>query len=750
MGSAELAATTHMSERGAGWFDYNPGYFVELQDLSSERNADVGLGTSTLTNVEVVYLEAEGALYDLATGRLHYFNGHNSTKFTISENPTVVLLSEAQTDLDPLPSLEASTSRVAMDLLLAADEDLSVEFFGNIRGDFVLTTKISADHGHSVTRGFSNSFDLQDSTVTESLLTLAGDNANPDQLANIDTLLATDNFLDGVGNDIYLGNGVEKVINSGYQVTDIVKFDGARENYRIEFGRLDSDGRILGLSTEASANLSDFQGSPNAAYTRVIDLRSDEDGGRGDNYLFDIGRVHFVGSNEWVGLRSEVWDDNTLGVTSHNPNEHFSVFDEASINQAFDNGTLTRLELRYYARTLDQLEDGVVGVQGRYEPSMGVNLDYNDRDRLRIEDYSSGYNLSQGWASFDDQGRFILDAQGNVVLYQAGEQPQTGTLKQVLLIDVPAGGLIAVDGFHQIQFTDAEFDIQARYTSWANDTWNINYTDANGDHAVADDVFTEGRIEMGDLGGRVDLSETEMQDFVALAESDQQGAQMLAYGVNDGAGDDVIKLHSTDYHQSVWLSAGDDFVHFTGTQNLEPFEALYSEEVKLDVASERFDMRVAHILLDDNGEPVTRLNGKVWFVSSDMSNAVQAVVLTDKLSSSSDAYLGQKIIVGAREIRFSDTRIELGGELREEDWNDDGVVDMVVQRGSNLGEVLSFRASDGEMRDRLEGFGGDDVLVGGSGGDELEGGAGNDLLVGGENGTTDNSWDNLTGRQCGI
>ena len=75
VGSAELAATTHMSERGAGWFDYNPGYFVELQDLSSERNADVGLGTSTLTNVEVVYLEAEGALYDLATGQLHYFNG---------------------------------------------------------------------------------------------------------------------------------------------------------------------------------------------------------------------------------------------------------------------------------------------------------------------------------------------------------------------------------------------------------------------------------------------------------------------------------------------------------------------------------------------------------------------------------------------------------------------------------------------------------------------------------------------------
>ena len=200
-----------------------------------------------------------------------------------------------------------------------------------------------------MTRGFSNSFDLQDPAVTESLLILAGDRADPDQLASIDTLLATDNFLDGVGNDIYLGNGVEKVTSSGYQVTDIVKFDGARENYRIEFGRLDSDGRIPGLSTDASANLSDFQGSPNAAYTRVIDLRSDADGGRGDNYLFDIGRVQFVGSNEWVGLRSEVKNDNTLGVTSHNPNEHFSVFDDASINQAFDNGTLTRLELRYYA-----------------------------------------------------------------------------------------------------------------------------------------------------------------------------------------------------------------------------------------------------------------------------------------------------------------------------------------------------------------------------------------------------------------
>ena len=71
----------------------------------------------------------------------------------------------------------------------------------------------------------------------------------------------------------------------------------------------------------------------------------------------------------------------------------------------------------------------------------------------------------------------------------------------------------------------------------------------------------------------------------------------------------------------------------------------------------------------------------------------------------------------------------------------DGAPEMIVMRGSNLGELLQAAEADLGFRHRLEGQRGDDTLVGGNNGDELVGGAGNDLLVGLGDGDSGYSWE---------
>lgn len=743
--SRELAAETSYADRGAGWVDFNENYFVQVEDRRSIANDEIGNGRNVLSNVEAIILRGENAIYDITSGQLHYLNGFVTPRAGVSvETVTSVALTEAIEDLDPLQGLGVAEVRTAIDLL-TGDSGIDLGGQENDGSKLVGELEIQASHGHSVTTGFAAYLDLSNQEVKQALIDLATGIIPAEQismLSNLAELYVTDQFIDGVGNDIYLGNGVgEGLTSAGWVLQDKVSFSGAKANFALEYGRLDGSGAIVGLDSTSSQNLIDFRGTAFDSYLRVRDLRSEENGGQGDNYLFGISRVSFdsATSGTDVGLRSDLSDDGRVKFRQYDAKAHFNVNEHPSLLQKLADDEVQGVEIRYQLVTLDQMDEGVVGIIGNFNSSAEINPSYAESGGIRFETSVEGFEFSSAFASIDDEGRFVLDEDGNVALFSSEDSPQNGTIQKITLIDLPAGGQIAVHGLLSARFSDVDVNLESRYRSEV-ENWSPQFTDENG-AIISPDVFTVGRIDLGDVSGLLDMSQSELDAFVQASEESQSDTDMMVLQVNDGAGDDIIKLHSTNYEQSISLSTGDDFVHYTRSQDVEPFEARWNYQVRIEGAnSDRFDMQTAYILLDAEGAPVLRSNGRVKFVTAETQDAVQAVVLSDKLPSSSEGYMGQKIVVGARQLRFEDTQILLGGEYREEDWDGDGITDMVVQRGSNLSELLSYREENGDVSDRLEGFGGDDVLVGGSGGDEFEGGAGNDLLVGGANGSTGDSW----------
>jgi len=116
-----------------------------------------------------------------------------------------------------------------------------------------------------------------------------------------------------------------------------------------------------------------------------------------------------------------------------------------------------------------------------------------------------------------------------------------------------------------------------------------------------------------------------------------------------------------------------------------------------------------------------------------MTQHLDGIVVINDTRTGSNNQSGTDTLINIESVQFRDCVIALQPMLEVKDFNDDGTIDQIVVRGSDLfGDVLAPTESNSTVSHKFEGLAGDDTITGGSGNDLFDGGAGNDVMSGGD------------------
>ena len=339
--------------------------------------------------------------------------------------------------------------------------------------------------------------------------------------------------------------------------------------------------------------------------------------------------------------------------------------------------------------------------------------DYSDISSVEIEDYSSRFEISRVWT--------ILDADTHTPLLRNASDPASwityseagaGRTEAILVKDAVGDlyGRKLIVGVGRIRFEDKELNLRSSFRAedWDNDG-NVNryrYEGTDFDDLitpVAENVLGGVEDEMYGGGGNDTL--------VGGAGGDR---------LNGGQGDDVIFGGANG-------ATGD----WRDNDRLTYWNKNFSD-LEITKATVAVNYTTYEVLRGADGEILRNVD--VNTLPSGYT-AVLGTFVEDLVGAD-----GTDLLIDVEILETNNRGIELNAYSRQDDWDNDGIIDWANIEGTEFNDLVNSDAFGADFIKLDNDFNlraGDDVVFGGLGGDNARLGAGNDVFIGGENGAID-------------
>ena len=453
---------------------------------------------------------------------------------------------------------------------------------------------------------------------------------------------------------------------------DTIKYPGASSRYEIEKVVVTkSDGTdlaspfVVGASGEveyrpyvASASLE----SDELVAVRVRD--SINDGGQGEDFLVGVDRLRFADDEEiWINVRAE------SRVRSDDFKEEYSndFTDALDIHLASDQ--------RFVGTPFD---DVIVGNKldwatfTEHRNWSSVDLGQATVNALIDAGKIDGLSVMRNWME-DDTPRLVGTISDTKDKPDGSEQNLNSWTAKIFHRTLSEDKLA--------YFKDQFADLDANIIDAGTDTNVINgHIDYFFDNVLAPEIE-------GDSGAVVELRhadpDTQMNlEYVApftFYKNSDDGLDIVSYlnlgrdSINAGDGNDTIILYDGDSH--VNLGKGDDIVFGDSSQDYISFDKYFPEwrqaRVEFAGSQDRYDIQLKYGLID-NFSIVDGYNGLVDKASELIITGNQyishVVIVADTLQNM-DLNTGTDLLVGIREINFTDADFEFDRRVDVEDSN---------------------------------------------------------------------------------
>lgn len=730
-------STTDMFNRDTGWFTYNDNYLVELAHAIP---GDLGgRGSDVLQNMEMITINKGGGKYgvfDILTGTVYGEGYFSNSPVDYTFDASSIEGFDVGGDLTLLRTAPPASSDTNSVSLLDATTQVGFHYRPDDMNHWAIQlTYNENDKQHTTVTGTDSEITMSSDHVlyqkvgdviaaqiaiyndNVSLQTQATNYANGDDI----TFIPKDIVHLNSGDDIIDlgGDAAQDEKGAGY-IQDVLVLGAPFNQFDITYGNLDANGKI----PNAEFNFLSYVGTSEAIFARVSDKLDNDLGGFGVNYLFGVNWITPDGYDWTVGELSSWYVDwggvDRLHIDGTGANEVIAPVTIETAKAAIDSNSIVGV-----ITNPGKGDDVLIGLE---HDKFADNIWKLDQVEMAPSDASFGVQrVYVGLA--DDRSNVARESDGSITYYDYGEAVADNfQLKEALL------------------YTDQIVDSDGGYgTKLIIDFEQINFADRTTDYIIA----SEYKIEQWGDTTALSVRGTKFDDVLVIGQSEfdvlnANGGNEVS--VEGKAGNDFIVIESKQYSVNAQIGAGNDYVYL-GHHFGDLGENNYYN-IRLNDATTRFDVQTVGVVLDDAYMPSVNEQGNWILTDVSTVGALEAVLVTDIVKTGTD--YGSNLLVGFDRIDFSDGQIQMAIEEWSNSWTDDhsGIEYFdVTQRGTALGERISFKVDgDGNpmnVRNQLEGKGGNDVLIGGPTGDELRGGIGDDILIGGGNGDSGNDWRDL-------
>lgn len=475
---------------------------------------------------------------------------------------------------------------------------------------------------------------------------------------------------------------------------------------------------------------------------KVDDRVSDELGGLGIDILINVERININGQDMVLGTNtvSRDWNDDGIEDRAEVIGSDFndiispmsqggSIIDEEFLIRNNDINAAGGDDNVYAGDGGDwiRLDTGNDFVDG------GNNSGTNDwggdnQDEVRFNANQSNYILNS--TVFAGVAEDVVDLSSTVVFKILGN----GQILRVNSdgVETPLATIELGDRYTTVQDQTPSGALGGEGTNLLIGIENINFEDAHlrleineGQNLDKDGNLQHAWLEGTSLGD-VLIGHDYNEDIRSYAGND------LLYGgaggdrLNGGEGDDILIGGANG-------TSGDNW------RDLDQAEYWQYSSAQASITKTQVGLGAdgKSLLLDTNGEVVLDPTAIQLGASYTATSAFQIA---------STAGFGTDTLVGVERLSFKDQQIDLLITSREDDWNNDEIIDWSEISGTAMADVIGNAAHGGDLEGRLlnannyiNAKGGDDNIWAMAGGDDIRPGGGNDYINGGSNGTNDGS-----------
>jgi Ca2+-binding RTX toxin-like protein len=375
-------------------------------------------------------------------------------------------------------------------------------------------------------------------------------------------------------------------------------------------------------------------------------------------------------------------------------------------------------------------DDTIVIDTTNYKTSVGVNAgndyvylgsgknadgspNYSDISTIEIDDFSSRFEISRVWTILDENTHTpLLRSANDPASWITYNEAGAGRTEAILVKDAVGDlyGRKLIVGVGRIDFEDKQLNLRSSFRAedWDNDGEVNRYRYEGTDFddtitPVTENILGYVEDEMNGGGGNDTL--------VGGAGGDR---------LNGGQGDDVI-----------FGGANGPNGNWHDNDRLTYWNKNFSD-LEITKATVAVNYATYEVLRGASGEILRNVD--VAALPSGYT-AVLGTFVEDLVGGD-----GTDLLIDVEILETNNRGIELNAYSRQDDWDNDGVIDWSNIEGTEFNDLVNsdafgedFMKLDNDFNLRA----GNDVVFGGSGGDNARLGAGNDVFIGGENGATD-------------
>ena len=339
--------------------------------------------------------------------------------------------------------------------------------------------------------------------------------------------------------------------------------------------------------------------------------------------------------------------------------------------------------------------------------------DYSSASTVAIDDFASRFEISKVWTILDQKTlKPLLTNANDPASWVLLNEERVGSTEAILISDsISEGyGRKLLIGVAQVDFEDQDLSLRfdIRKEDWDND----------------------GNVDRYDYRG------TDFDDLIIYLNENKEG--LIEDEMRGGKGNDTLvggkggdRLNGEQGDDIIFGGENGTSGNWRDNDRLTYWNKNFAD---LAISKEKVAVNYStyEVLRDFNGEILKNVSDE------DVPTGFTAVLgtfVTDLIGSD-----GTDLLIDVEILETNNRGIELNAYSRQDDWNEDGIIDWANVEGTEFNDLVNsdafgtdFMALDNDFNLRA----GDDVVFGGLGGDNARLGAGNDVFIGGENGQID-------------